>query len=100
MGDRATLRWPERERKGVVSVREPLGIVVVVGTRPEAIKLLPVIRSLHDNPHFAPFVVSTGQHSGLVRSVLGLAGLEPDVDLGVGRRRLTLNKLFRADAST
>ncbi len=75
---------------------EHVRVVVVVGTRPEAIKLLPVIRELHAHRRFSPLIVSTGQHSSLVNSVLALADLAPDVDLGVGRTGITLNELFVA----
>lgn len=71
-------------------------VVVVVGTRPEAIKLLPLVRALRDHPRLRPFVVSTGQHPGLVESVLALDGLAVDATLGVGRPGLTLNHLFAA----
>jgi UDP-N-acetylglucosamine 2-epimerase (non-hydrolysing) len=69
-------------------------IMVVVGTRPEAIKLSPLIRELRDRSRFRPFVVATGQHARLVEDILGDAGLSVDADLGVGRPRPTLNELF------
>ncbi len=69
-------------------------VLVTVGTRPEAIKMLPVIRALHASALLEPLVVSTGQHVGLVDEVLALAGLRADIDLRVGRPGLTLNELF------
>lgn len=71
-------------------------VLIVIGTRPEAIKLLPLVRVMTQNPRIEPFVVATGQHPGIVESVLALAGLEPAVNLGVGRPNLTLNDLFAA----
>ena len=71
-----------------------LKVLVAVGTRPEAIKMVPVIRALTDSEYFEPFIVSTGQHPGLVEGVLGLAGYTPDIDLHVARPGLTLNQLF------
>ncbi|PTU58158.1 UDP-N-acetylglucosamine 2-epimerase (non-hydrolyzing) [Sphaerisporangium cinnabarinum] len=68
-------------------------VMVVVGTRPEAIKMMPVIRELHRSAHFEPYVVSTGQHSRMVSEVLGAAGLRPDVDLGAGGPGVDLNQL-------
>jgi UDP-N-acetylglucosamine 2-epimerase (non-hydrolysing) len=68
-------------------------IIVLIGTRPEAIKMFPVVLALRDSTWFAPIVVTTGQHHDLVRPILDLAGIEPDVDLGVGHPGLTLNGL-------
>ncbi len=66
----------------------------VVGTRPEAIKMLPLIAAVRASARFEPIVVSTGQHAGLVAEVLAIAGIVPDVtfDLPVGPR--SLNDLF------
>ncbi|HEY1124151.1 MAG TPA: UDP-N-acetylglucosamine 2-epimerase (non-hydrolyzing) [Sphingobium sp.] len=57
--------------------------LVVVGTRPEAIKLFPVIRALRAQPRLETMVCVTGQHRDLVDPVLGLAGIRPDFDLGL-----------------
>ncbi|NLU68821.1 UDP-N-acetylglucosamine 2-epimerase (non-hydrolyzing) [Streptomyces sp. HNM0574] len=69
-------------------------VMIVVGTRPEAIKLFPLIRELRGHDRMRPFVVSTGQHAELVESVLGRAGQRVDAGLRVGRPGLTLNALF------
>ncbi|MFB7800629.1 non-hydrolyzing UDP-N-acetylglucosamine 2-epimerase [Isoptericola sp. NPDC056134] len=68
-------------------------ILVVLGTRPEAIKLFPLIQRLQDHPRLRPVVVTTGQHKELVDYVLQEAGCEIAGDLGVGRPGLTLNQL-------
>ncbi|GAA3220582.1 non-hydrolyzing UDP-N-acetylglucosamine 2-epimerase [Actinocorallia longicatena] len=57
-------------------------VMVLVGTRPEAIKLLPLILELRASRRFTPFVVSTGQHEEMVAEILGLADVKPDVVLG------------------
>ena len=54
--------------------RTPAEVLVVVGTRPEAIKLLPLIVALQESPLVSPVVVSTGQHRDMVTDVLDLAG--------------------------
>lgn len=69
-------------------------VLIVIGTRPEAIKLLPLILAFRESHMIEPVVVSSGQHSELVREVLGLAGLTPDVDLGAAVPGNTLNELF------
>lgn len=56
-------------------------ILVVLGTRPEAIKLAPVIFKLRGSKTLKPFVCSTGQHDELLRQVLEDFFLEPDMDL-------------------
>ena len=68
-------------------------ILVVFGTRPEAIKMLPVVLALRRSTWFAPVVVATGQHRDLVAPVLEAGGITPDIDLEVGHPGLTLNEL-------
>ena len=73
--------------------REVTHILVLIGTRPEAIKMFPLVLALRRSTWFAPTVVTTGQHYDLVQPILDLAGIEPDVDLEVGQPGLTLNDL-------
>ena len=61
----------------------PIRASVVVGTRPEAIKLAPVVRALAGRGDVAVRLVSTGQHRDMLRDVLELFGLVADVDLDV-----------------
>lgn len=63
------------------------GVLVILGTRPEAIKLAPVIRCLKDNlgPQDPVRVCSTGQHQEMLEPVLELFRIEPDVRLDVMR---------------
>ena len=56
-------------------------IVVTFGTRPEAIKMFPVVFALRETGQFDVKVVVTAQHRELLDSVLALAGITPDVDL-------------------
>lgn len=56
-------------------------IVVTFGTRPEAIKMFPVVFALRATDLFDVKVVVTAQHRELLDSVLALAGIAPDVDL-------------------
>jgi UDP-N-acetylglucosamine 2-epimerase (non-hydrolysing) len=64
--------------------------VVLVGTRPEAIKLAPVIRALRDAPDLEAVVVSTGQHKEMLQQVFALFGIRPDRELDVMRAEQTL----------
>jgi UDP-N-acetylglucosamine 2-epimerase (non-hydrolysing) len=61
---------------------KPCRVVSVIGTRPEAIKMAPVIRELQRRPlHFKQAVVSTGQHRELLQQVLSLFDIHPDLNL-------------------
>jgi UDP-N-acetylglucosamine 2-epimerase (non-hydrolysing) len=67
--------------------------MVIYGTRPEAIKLAPVIRSLADAPGLDVVTVVTGQHRLMLDQVNALFGIVPDVDLDVIRPRQQLHEL-------
>jgi UDP-N-acetylglucosamine 2-epimerase len=55
----------------------------VIGTRPEAIKMAPVLAALRGHPEVVTRVALTGQHTTLVDQVLGTFDIEPDDDLGI-----------------
>src|SRR5712692_10329144 len=72
----------------------PRRILVVVGTRPEAVKLAPVIRRLRrDRARFETVVCATAQHREMLDSVLSLFEIEPDVDLDLMRPDQAPNEL-------
>ncbi|MGN8000751.1 non-hydrolyzing UDP-N-acetylglucosamine 2-epimerase [Sphingomonas sp. 22176] len=56
-------------------------LFVVFGTRPEAIKLFPVIRALQAEPDLDVVTCVTAQHRGLLDQVLAIAGITPGIDL-------------------
>jgi UDP-N-acetylglucosamine 2-epimerase (non-hydrolysing) len=58
-------------------------VVVVLGTRPEAIKLAPVITELRRHPDVDTRVCVTGQHREMVQPILELFEVRPDVDLAL-----------------
>ncbi len=62
-----------------------MSILVVVGTRPEAIKMIPVIRALQESDSLFPIVISTGQHEELVADLFREAGMRIDATLNAGR---------------
>ena len=70
-------------------------IVCTIGTRPEAIKMAPVIVALRHAPWVRCRVVLTGQHRDLVDSVLADWGIQSDVDLDVMKLKLPLDQLAR-----
>ena len=57
--------------------------MVVLGTRPEAIKLAPLALALRKDPRFTPILVSTGQHREMLWPILEWFGLTPDHTLEV-----------------
>jgi UDP-N-acetylglucosamine 2-epimerase (non-hydrolysing) len=66
-------------------------VLVVVGTRPEAIKMAPVLAALRDRPDAVEAeLVLTGQHGALVDDALSSFGLVPDHDLGIMREGQSL----------
>ena len=69
---------------------EPLRVLAVFGTRPEAIKMAPVVKALQANPHTEVEVVVTGQHREILDQVLELFEISPDSDLEIMRPRQTL----------
>ena len=65
-------------------------IAIILGTRPGAIKLAPVILALKDHPAFACRLCVTGQHRQLLDQALDAFGLVPDIDLDLMRPSQTL----------
>ncbi|RFS83445.1 UDP-N-acetylglucosamine 2-epimerase (non-hydrolyzing) [Actinomadura spongiicola] len=67
--------------------------MVVLGTRPEAIKLAPVVRAMDASPVCEPIVVSSGQHREMLTPMLAALGVRAHADLGVMRDRQRLSGL-------
>jgi UDP-N-acetylglucosamine 2-epimerase (non-hydrolysing) len=65
----------------------PTSVLVVVGTRPEAVKLAPVVLALRATNDLEPVVVTTGQHPDLADEALSGFGLAADHRLPTPRRR-------------
>jgi UDP-N-acetylglucosamine 2-epimerase (non-hydrolysing) len=77
------------------STGEPKTVMVVYGTRPEAIKLAPLIRSLAASEHLKPLVVVTGQHREMLDQVNALFSIVPDVDLDLMDHGASVNAIAR-----
>jgi len=67
----------------VVAWSEKPTVLAVMGTRPEAIKLAPVVRALGSMRDISVRIVATGQHREMLRQVLTVFDLAPDHDLDV-----------------
>ncbi len=68
-------------------------LIALVGTRPEAIKMAPVIQALRQQGRHPVKVVSTGQHREMLRQTLGIFGIAPDVELDVMQPNQSLSTL-------
>ena len=74
-------------------VQPPLRVCIILGTRPEAIKLAPVIQQFQQNPAFHTQVVLTGQHREMVAQVMDLFDLQADHDLAIMQHGQTLTDI-------
>ena len=70
-------------------------IAIVFGTRPEAIKLIPIIKELKHNKKFFCVVINTGQHSKMIKQILKSLNVSDsiDIELNIMRKNQTLSEL-------
>ncbi len=68
-------------------------VALVVGTRPEVIKLGPVYRELSRRAGFRPLVLATAQHRQMLDQMLPLFGMVPDLDLDIMQEGQTLGEV-------
>ena len=71
-------------------------ILTIFGTRPEAIKLFPLLHLLEADERFASRVCVSAQHRGMLDQVLGIADIAPDHDLDLMRPDQSLDALTAA----
>ena len=71
----------------------PFSICIILGTRPEAIKLAPVIQHFQSLPDFQTHVVLTGQHQEMVEQVMDLFELEADHNLAIMQPKQSLTDI-------
>ena len=65
-------------------------VMIVFGTRPEAIKMCPLVLELRKDPHIKTVVCVTGQHRQMLDMVLEVFGVVPEHDLAIMKDRQTL----------
>lgn len=70
--------------------------LVVFGTRPEAIKMCPLVLAMQHDPEIDVKVCVTGQHREMLDQVLEIFGIAPDYDLNIMRPRQTLETITTA----
>ena len=67
--------------------------MVIYGTRPEAVKVAPLIQALQDSPLFTPVVAVTAQHRSMLDQVNEVFGITPDFDLDIHQPGQTLTEV-------
>ena len=70
-----------------------LSVCITLGTRPEAIKLAPVIRAFRFQPDIKTQVILTGQHREMVEQVMALFELSADADSKIMQPKQTLTDI-------
>lgn len=73
----------------------PKNIAVIFGTRPDTIKLAPIILELQKRAHFRAITITTAQHRHMLDQVLDVFGITPDYDLNIMEPRQSLAKLTK-----
>ena len=73
---------------------KPPLISFVFGTRPEIIKIAPVIMKLRKNPKVKIRVISSGQHKDMVKPIMNIFEIKEDINLQIMREKQTLNYLI------
>src|SRR5689334_17844845 len=68
-------------------------VCIILGTRPEAIKLAPVIQVFQKCSDFESQVILTGQHREMVEQVMELFNIKADYDLEIMQARQSLNDI-------
>lgn len=75
---------------------EKIKVLSVFGTRPEAIKLAPVIHAFNNDARFESIVCVTGQHREMLDQVLNLFSIKPHYDLDLMRSNQSLSDITAA----
>ena len=68
-------------------------VMLVYGTRPEAIKMAPLVKAFAQDPRFDPRIVVTGQHREMLDQVHSYFDIKPDLDLNIHKPGQTLTQV-------
>jgi UDP-N-acetylglucosamine 2-epimerase (non-hydrolysing) len=71
----------------------PIKVMTVFGTRPDAIKMCPVVLELQRHPEIEVVVAVTGQHKEMLQQVLDVFKVVPQYNLGIMRPKQTLTQI-------
>lgn len=79
------------ELDGVDKLGTPIKVMAVFGTRPEAVKMAPLVHEMKKHPRqIQPLVAVTAQHREMLDQVLDVFSIEPDFDLDIMQRKQSL----------
>ena len=68
-------------------------VLSVFGTRPEAIKMAPLVKMMENNKNIDSKVLVTGQHRQMLDSVLEIFNIQPDFDLNIMKHGQTIQDI-------
>ncbi|MFJ7745005.1 non-hydrolyzing UDP-N-acetylglucosamine 2-epimerase [Peribacillus sp. NPDC097295] len=75
-------------------MKQPIKVMTIFGTRPEAVKMAPLVLEFQKHPEFfKPIVAVTAQHRQMLDQVLDLFSIVPDYDLNIMKERQTLSDI-------
>lgn len=74
-------------------IKDKLKIMTIFGTRPEAIKMAPVVKKLQEDPDIQEIVCVTAQHREMLDQVLELFDIHPHYDLNIMKAGQTLSEI-------
>ena len=75
-------------------MKAPIKVMTIFGTRPEAIKMAPIILKMKQMPEkFQPVVLVTGQHRQMLQQVLDVFHIVPDCNLKIMQKNQTLSQI-------
>ena len=69
-------------------------VLTIFGTRPEAIKMAPLIKELEKRDEIESIVCVTAQHREMLDQVLDIFDIKPDYDLNIMKKGQTLSESF------
>lgn len=72
---------------------DKIKVIIAFGTRPEAIKMLPIVKKMDESEAFHPITVVTAQHREMLDQVLDYFKVKPDYDLNIMRKQQTLTQI-------
>ena len=73
--------------------KDSLKVLTIVGTRPDTIKMAPVLNELKSRNNIQSILCGSGQHKEMLQQALNIFGLIPDIDLKVMTQNQTLSSL-------
>jgi len=77
----------------MTKIKNKIKTLSVFGTRPEAIKMAPLVKALETHPDIDSYICVTAQHREMLDQVLDIFSITPDFDLNIMKAGQTLNEL-------